>query len=89
LARLTKICDEKIPGNYEIEIIDVAKRPATRHQIVATPAVFRTLPVPLRKSIGDLSNKDKTILGLDLSAPRKPQRPASKNAQVAAPQAAD
>jgi circadian clock protein KaiB len=73
LARLRKICDEKIPAEYEIEIIDLSMRPelATNHNIVATPAVFQTLPRPVRKSIGDLSKTDKALLGLDLSAPRE------------------
>jgi circadian clock protein KaiB len=68
LARLRKICDEEIPANYEIEIIDLAKNPhlAKEHQIVATPSIFRTLPAPVRKSIGNLSKADKTLLGLDL-----------------------
>jgi circadian clock protein KaiB len=46
LERLSKICEEKVPGDYEIEVIDIAKRPdvAKDRQIVATPAVFRTLP---------------------------------------------
>ena len=68
LARLRKICDEKIPADYEIKVIDLSKNPelATHHNIVATPAVFRTFPAPLRKSIGDLSKSDKALLGLDL-----------------------
>jgi circadian clock protein KaiB len=69
LARLKKICDDKIPAAYEIEVIDLSKRPAlaTHHNIVATPAIFRTLPAPIRKSIGDLSETDQALLGLDLS----------------------
>ena len=76
VERLTKICEEKIPGEYEIEIIDIAKRPdlARHRQIIATPAGFRTLPAPVIKSIGDLSDKDKAILGLDLLIGRKPRR---------------
>ena|SRR5258707_1347964 len=68
LARLRKICDEQIPKEYEIEVFDLRKRPelATRYDIVATPAIFRTLPAPLRKSIGDLSKTEKALLGLDL-----------------------
>src|SRR5438045_2090369 len=57
LTRLRKICDKKIPADYEIKVVDLSKNPelATHHNIVATPAVFRTFPAPLRKSIGDLS----------------------------------
>jgi circadian clock protein KaiB len=92
LERLKKICEEKVPGDYEIEVIDLAKCPglAKDRQIVATPAVFRTLPAPLRKSIGDLSQKDRALLGLDLFTPVKSRRPRGGNAsRVAVPQAAD
>jgi circadian clock protein KaiB len=92
LERLKKICEENVPGDYEIEVLDIAKSPglATDHQIVATPAVFRTLPAPLRKSIGDLSNEDKALLGLDLFHPLKVRRPRRKSVRRAkVPQAAD
>jgi circadian clock protein KaiB len=92
LERLKKICEENVPGDYEIEVIDVANRPdiAKDHQIVATPAVFRTLPAPLRKCIGDLSHKVEALLGLDLFTPLKSRRPRGKNAnRVRVPQAAD
>jgi circadian clock protein KaiB len=67
LARLRKICDEQIPTEYEIEVFDLRKNPrlASDHNIIATPAIFRTLPAPVLKSIGDLSKADKTLLGLD------------------------
>jgi len=70
LDRPTKICEETVPGEYEIEVIDIAKHPdiARNYNIVATPAVFRTLPAPLRKSIGDLSDKDKSDMGIRLTA---------------------
>ena len=92
LKRLKKICEENVPGDYEIEVIDIAKSPglATDHQIVATPAVFRTLPAPLRRSVGDLSNEDKALLGLDLFHPLKSRRPRGKSVHRArVPQAAD
>jgi circadian clock protein KaiB len=68
LARLRKICDEQIPLEYEIEVFDLSKNPrlASDHNIIATPAVFRTLPAPVLKSIGDLSRTDQALLGLDL-----------------------
>jgi circadian clock protein KaiB len=92
LERLKKICEDNVPGAYEIEVIDIAKFPALAkdHQIVATPTVFRTLPAPLRKSIGDLSQTDKALLGLDLFTPLKSRRPKGKNRRRAGvPQAAD
>ena len=75
ITRLQAICDEAIPDDYAIEIIDLSKNPqlAKDHQILATPSVFRTLPAPVRKSIGDLSLKHRAILGLDLR-PQKDSR---------------
>jgi len=93
LKRLKKICEENVPGDYEIDVIDIAKRPelAKDRQIVATPAVFRTLPAPVRKSIGDLSHEDRVLLGLDLFHPLKARRPRGKKhkSSVGMPQAAD
>ena len=68
LARLRKICDEQIPLEYEIEVFDLSKNPqlASEHNIIATPAIFRPLPAPVLKSIGDLSRTDQALLGLDL-----------------------
>ena len=59
VARLRKICDKTIPNDYDIKVIDLSKNPelARDHQIVATPAIFRTLAARVRKSIGDLNEK--------------------------------
>lgn len=64
-----------MPGKYDIEIIDLSQNPdlARDHNIVATPAVFRILPAPVRKSIGDLAEKHKVLLALDLFDPLKSQ----------------
>jgi len=68
LARLRKICDDQISLDYEIEVFDLSKNPqlARDHNIIATPAIFRTLPIPVIRSIGDLSETDRALLGLDL-----------------------
>jgi circadian clock protein KaiB len=68
LAHLRRICDKNIPAGYEIEVFDLSKNPplASDHNIVPTPVTFRTLPAPVRKSIGDLPKTDKALLGLDL-----------------------
>jgi circadian clock protein KaiB len=65
----------QIPGNYDIEIIDLSRNPelARGHNIVATPTVLRTLPAPVRKSIGDLAEKHKVLLALDVFHPRESQ----------------
>jgi circadian clock protein KaiB len=68
LARLKQICDERCPGQFEIRVIDVASRPdlAQAHEIIAIPTVLRSLPAPVQRTIGDLSHKQKALLGLDL-----------------------
>jgi circadian clock protein KaiB len=68
IANLKKICDEHLPGRYQIEIIDLMKDPALamRHQIVAIPTLIRQLPEPLKRIIGDLSNTERVLVGLDI-----------------------
>jgi circadian clock protein KaiB len=68
VAHLKKICEQHLSGRYEIEIIDLMKDPALamRHQIVAIPTLIRQLPEPLKRIIGDLSNTDKVLVGLDI-----------------------
>ncbi len=65
---LKRICEEHLAGKYRIEIIDLLKNPrlARGDQIVAVPTLVRKLPVPVRKIIGDLSNKERVLVGLDL-----------------------
>ena len=69
-ANLTKICEEKLAGRYKIEVIDLLENPqlAIGHQIFAIPTLVRTLPVPIKKIIGDLSDTERTIVGLDIRA---------------------
>jgi len=68
IANLKKICDQHLAGRYEIEIIDLIRDPALarRHQIVAIPTLIRELPEPLKRIIGDLSNVEKVLVGLDI-----------------------
>lgn len=67
-ANLKKICDEHLPGQYEIEVIDLLKHPqlAAGDQILAIPTLVRKLPEPVKKIIGDLSNTERVLVGLDL-----------------------
>ena len=67
-ANLTRICEEHLAGKYRIEVIDLLKSPqlARGDQIVAVPTLVRKLPEPVRKIIGDLSNTEKVLVGLDL-----------------------
>ena len=67
-ANLKKICEEHLPGQYSIEVIDLVKNPklAGGDQIIAVPTLVRKLPMPVRKIIGDLSNTERVLVGLDL-----------------------
>ena len=72
-ANLKKICDEYLEGLYSIETVDLLKNPklAKGDQIVAIPTLVRKLPPPLKKIIGDLSNKEKVLVGLNIVAKEK------------------
>lgn len=68
IANLRRICEERLKGKYRIEVVDLAKDPqlAKGDQIVAVPTLVRKLPPPLKKIIGDLSNEEKVLVGLDI-----------------------
>ena len=68
IANLKKICKEHLTGRYRIEVIDLLINPqlAKGDQILALPTLVRKLPLPIRKLIGDLSNTERTLVGLDL-----------------------
>ena len=68
LANLKKICEEYLEGRYQIQVVDLLKNPqlAQGDQILAVPTLVRRLPVPIRKIIGDLSNTERVLIGLDL-----------------------
>jgi len=67
-SNLKRICEEQLDGKYSIEVIDLLKNPhlANEYQIVALPTLIRKLPVPVRKIIGDLSDTERVLIGLDL-----------------------
>ncbi len=67
-----RTCEEFLAGRYELEVVDLTKHPslASGEQIVAAPTLVKKLPLPLRRLVGDLSNQDRVLLGLDL----KPRR---------------
>lgn len=67
-ANLKRICEEHLAGQYEIELVDLLERPqlAKGDQILAIPTLVRKLPSPVRKIIGDLSNTERVLVGLDL-----------------------
>ena len=67
-ANLKKICEEHLAGQYHIEVIDLLKKPqlASGDQILAIPTLVRKLPEPIRKIIGDLSDTERVLVGLNL-----------------------
>lgn len=67
-ANLQRICREHLAGRYSIEVIDLVEQPhlARDDQILAIPTLVRRLPEPIRKIIGDLSNTERVLIGLDL-----------------------
>lgn len=76
-ANLKKICEEHLQGKYSIEVIDLLKNPqlAQGDQILAIPTLVRKLPVPIRKIIGDLSNTERVLVGLDLRPAAESREP--------------
>ena len=68
IENIKRICDENMPGRYELEVIDLYQQPifAKDGQIVAAPTLIKELPPPLKKLVGNLSNTEKTLVGLDL-----------------------
>jgi circadian clock protein KaiB len=68
LANIRRICEEHLEGRYSLEVVDLVERPmlAEGDQIFAVPTLVRQLPPPLRKIIGDLSDTEKVIVGLDI-----------------------
>ena len=68
IKNIKKICEEHLNGRYDLEVIDVYQQPvlAKGEQIIAAPTLVKKLPLPLRKFIGDLSDSERILLGLDL-----------------------
>jgi circadian clock protein KaiB len=71
LANLKRICEEHMNGQYRIEVVDLMENPqlARRDQIVAIPTLIRELPSPIKRIIGDLSNTERVLVGLDVAPP--------------------
>jgi len=76
-----KICEENLQGRYELEVIDIYQQPeyAKKEEIIAAPTLIKKLPLPLRRFIGDMSNKEKILLGLNLVAKHEKKKPAQSS----------
>lgn len=68
IENITRLCEEHLKDRYELEIIDIYQQPtlAKGEQIIAAPTLVKKLPLPLRKFIGNMANKEKILVGLDL-----------------------
>ena len=68
IENIRKICEENLKGRYELEVIDIYQQPeyAKKENIIAAPTLIKKLPMPLRKFIGDMTNKDKILMGLNV-----------------------
>lgn len=68
IRTVTTICEEQLAGRYDLEVIDIYQHPelASDEQIIAAPTLIKKLPLPLRKIIGNMADKDKVLVGLDL-----------------------
>ena len=82
LANLKRLCEDHLKGRYTIEVIDLAKTPqlARDDQILAIPTLVRRLPPPIKQIIGDLSNTERVLVGLDLRPVKSKQIPSDAKA---------
>lgn len=73
IHNIQQICEEYLQGRYELEVVDIYQQPtlAQGEQIIAAPTLIKKLPLPLRRLIGDLSNTERVLLGLDLQSKQK------------------
>ena len=73
IENLQQVCNDELEGQCELEIIDIYQQPifAKEGKIVAAPTLIKELPLPIRRFVGDLSDKDKLLLGLDLRSNKK------------------
>ncbi len=68
IRNIRKICEEELHGRYDLEVVDIYQQPdlARTDQIIAAPTLIRKLPLPLRKLVGDLSDRNKVVAGLEI-----------------------
>ncbi len=73
IENIKKICEENLKGRYELEVIDIFQQPqyVKKEQLLAAPTLIKKLPLPLRRLIGDMSDKDRILVGLDLISKKK------------------
>jgi circadian clock protein KaiB len=76
ISNIRKLCEEHLAGHYDLEVIDIYQQPtlAQGEQIIAAPTLIKKLPFPLRKVVGDLSNEERVLMGLDIRPRTAPTR---------------
>jgi circadian clock protein KaiB len=69
IENIRSLCEEYLPGRYDLEVVDIYQQPgeAAKQQIIAAPTLIKQLPVPSRRFVGNLSDRDKVLIGLDLA----------------------
>jgi circadian clock protein KaiB len=92
LANIKRICEKYLRGRYTLEVIDIYQNPemASEHQILAAPTLIKILPLPIRRLIGDMSQEDRVLEGLDVrnapkSAKKVSKRKTTKKRRLAKP----
>ncbi len=82
IENLKAICEEYLPGHYDLEIVDIYQHPVLMRgeQIIAAPTLIKKLPEPLRRLVGDMSDRDRVLLGLDLKSRSKLEADGTRRA---------
>ncbi len=80
IRNIRRICEEELKGRYDLEVIDVYQQPdlARKEQILAAPTLIRELPLPLRKLVGDMSNTEKVVVGLEIRTEKRVKKEWTK-----------
>ena len=80
VAALRAICDENLGGRYQLEVVDVYQQPARARdeQILAVPTLVKQLPLPIRRILGDLTDRERVLTGLDLKPKSDEKKPAPR-----------
>ena len=81
IQNIRALCEERLHGRYDLEVIDIYQHPeqVKPEQIVVTPTLVKKLPLPFRKIIGDLSDKERVLVGLDIVSRELPDGPAEND----------
>lgn len=84
IENIRRLCEEHLPGRYELKIIDIYQQPglAQEGQIIAAPTLVKKLPLPLRRLIGDLSNEERVLVALGIKILDNPEPPAKPSPNV-------